>query len=332
LNTLNNYRYILKPYKGPASRHTCPSCGRKHKFSRYIDTRNGNELADHVGRCDREDNCGYHYTPKQFSLENPEYTADLKNEVGTLTTKPISWKVDYLPFDVMNISVVNHKGCCLYPFLSQLFRSDVADFLCNEFFIGRNKDGNTVFWQVDVTGKIRQCKIIKYLPDGHRNKDTGAIFGGKKILNIPDADLQQCFFGEYQLAMEVNQGKPIAIVESEKTAVIATVFYPDFVWLATGGKNGAKWTHASVCKVLAGKKVVLFPDVGAFDSWKSKGLLISATAGCRLYVSDLLEKNATNEDRVNGLDLADYLLRVQDNSGLALTENNYPVIWDFCHH
>jgi hypothetical protein len=45
-------------------------------------------------------------------------------------------------------------------------------------------------------------------------------------------------------------------------------------------------------------------------------------------ISDLLEISATEEERIKGLDLADYLLRVVDGSGLALTDHDYPVIFD----
>jgi DNA primase len=38
-----------------------------HEFSRYIDTENGNAYLDNcVGKCNRTNNCNYHYTPKQF--------------------------------------------------------------------------------------------------------------------------------------------------------------------------------------------------------------------------------------------------------------------------
>ncbi|MEL6152563.1 MAG: PG0870-related protein [Bacteroidota bacterium] len=52
------YRYTLAPYQGPASRYTCPRCQRRRQFVRYIDTQQGTHLAEHVGRCNREINCG----------------------------------------------------------------------------------------------------------------------------------------------------------------------------------------------------------------------------------------------------------------------------------
>ena len=61
----NSYRYQLERYRGRNTRHTSPRCHRKHSFTRYIDTHNNNEyINDNVGKCNRLDKCGYHYTPK----------------------------------------------------------------------------------------------------------------------------------------------------------------------------------------------------------------------------------------------------------------------------
>jgi hypothetical protein len=65
------HRYILEPYSGPRSRHTCPICGAPHEFSRYIDTENGNAyLDDRVGKCNRTNKCNHHYTPGQYFADN----------------------------------------------------------------------------------------------------------------------------------------------------------------------------------------------------------------------------------------------------------------------
>ncbi len=61
----------LEKYHGSGSRHTCPACGRKKKFTRYIDAETRRYVADHVGRCDRESACGYHFKPKQYFADNP---------------------------------------------------------------------------------------------------------------------------------------------------------------------------------------------------------------------------------------------------------------------
>ena len=67
---MKNYRYTLEKYRGIRSRYTCPQCGRKYVFTRYIDTETNQYIADDVGKCNRLDKCGYHYTPKQYFSDN----------------------------------------------------------------------------------------------------------------------------------------------------------------------------------------------------------------------------------------------------------------------
>lgn len=332
---MTDFRYILKPYSGPSSRTKCPSCGKQRKFSNYIDTTTGNEIADNVGRCDRENSCGYHLTPKQY-FENGGVV-----ETGVVFSivnrsrqvREINSPVQFLPFDILEKSVKACEKSDLYPFLKGLFRENVAKSICDEYFVGSTSDGYTAFWQVDINGNVRQVKVIKYLQNGHRDRDFGARFAGKKILDNQNANLRQCFFGEYLLSMPENANKKVAIVESEKTAMISSVYFPDLVWLATGGSNGCKWTDNSVCSVLKDRKVLMFPDIGKYDSWRKRSLLLAATAGCHVSVSNLLESNPTEYEKKEGLDLADYLLHKKDSSGLALTgEDGYPIIWDLCRN
>ena len=69
---MNNHRFILQPYKGVGSRHSCPACHKKRCFSRYIDTKKQILFPDDVGRCDHEQSCGYHLKPKEFFERNPQ--------------------------------------------------------------------------------------------------------------------------------------------------------------------------------------------------------------------------------------------------------------------
>ena len=98
--------------------------------------------------------------------------------------------------------------------------------------------------------------------------------------------------------------KPVAIVESEKTAIISSVYLPEFVWLSCGGKDGLK---AEKCKALEGKKVFLFPDLNCYDNWSIKAKELSKII--HVTVSDLLERKATEDEKLLGLDIADYLIR-----------------------
>jgi hypothetical protein len=135
------------------------------------------------------------------------------------------------------------------------------------------------------------------------------------VLKLPEFNLKQCFFGEHLLNDDLD--KTVCICESEKSAVICSVFFPKFIWLATGGKNGARWTDKTVSNVLRDRKVVLYPDANAFDDWSEKAR--------RLYdfdvtVSNYLETRATQEQKKQGIDIADILIQRTGATGAALVQ------------
>lgn len=345
---MNNYRYILNPYKTPASKETCPACGHKHVFTRYKDTQTGNLLFETVGRCDRENNCGYHKTPKQFFEENKSFVQPERNYSAPKTIPEPA--IDYLDSDLTVKSMSGYENNNFVLYLKTLFGEDPAMGLVEKYCIGSSKHwkGATIFWQIDQTENIRQCKIMLYNPvTGKRVKagervekwdrankchspivtDTpcSKVFGKYLTNETQKLNLQQCFFGEHLLTEHPD--KTVAIVESEKTAIIASVYFPDLVWIATGGSSGCGWSKKEISKVLKGRNVMLYPDLGQFESWKQKAEIIKTLTGCNAAVSSLLEKVATEDERKSGFDLGDFLVR-RDTTGLALTENDYPVMWD----
>ena len=95
------------------------------------------------------------------------------------------------------------------------------------------------------------------------------------------------------------------LVESEKTAVIMSHFISDYIWLATGGKNGC--FNRAAMQVLQGRDVTLIPDLGATEQWKAKSAMLSEICK-KVSVSDILERIATEGQRNQGLDIADFFL------------------------
>ena len=67
---MTEYRFTLQKYKR-GSKHTCPKCGKKQCFVRYIDLKNEINFPDYVGRCDHEVSCQYHYKPSDYFKDNP---------------------------------------------------------------------------------------------------------------------------------------------------------------------------------------------------------------------------------------------------------------------
>ena len=139
---------------------------------------------------------------------------------------------------------------------------------------------------------------------GHRIKEPHSYIGwAHSELKLTNFHLRQCLFGEHLL--NTSGTAPVMLVESEKTAVIMSHFIPDYIWLATGGKNGC--FNSEAMQVLRGRDVTLVPDLGAAVRWKEKARMLSGIAKS-VTVSDMLEQIATEEQRKQGLDIADFFL------------------------
>ena len=307
---MTEHKYILEPYKGMNTRYACPApnCGKGKTFSLYQDTETGEHIHPTVGRCNRESSCGYHFTPKQYFQDN-NISFD-KPQLKAYKPRPIapqSKPVSFIPFEVFQDSLnptafeTNH----FVQFLINLFGVEVASQIVSRYFIATSKhwNGATVFWQIDTQGKVRTGKIMLYSPTtGKRVKNLELpVYWVHKALKQPEFELRQCLFGTHLL---IDKTKPVAIVESEKTAVIASVYLPQFIWVAVGSLTNL---NAEKCSILKGRTVTLFPDLNGFEKWSSKAKELSHLAN--FTVSDLLERKASEAEKKQGFDLADYLIK-----------------------
>lgn len=305
------YRFILQPYKGITSRYNCPKCNQKKCFSRYIDTENRIKFPEYVGRCNREQKCGYHFTPKYYFEQHPENKekSHFLNHNQISPIEPPS-QTSYLDFGIIQHSMSNYNQNRLYQFLVTLFGENESLRLMHQYMIGTSNHwpGATIFWQIDIAGRIRTGKIMLYNHQtGKRIKDPHTyITWVHSLLHKESYHLKQCFFGEHLLS--ADRTRPVAIVESEKTALIASYYLPQYLWIATGGKNGCFREENEI--VLRGRNVVLFPDLGATDKWASK-VLSMKKSGINAILFDYLEINATKEQKENGYDIADFLIEIR---------------------
>ena len=106
--------------------------------------------------------------------------------------------------------------------------------------------------------------------------------------------------------------KSVCVVEAEKTAVIMSELYPQYVWLAAGGLGEVQ---VEKFRPLRGHKVILFPDTDpdgtAFKRWSDAATLVMNQVFWEdsppIRVSDLLETHATPEQKAAKIDLIDFL-------------------------
>ncbi len=207
----------------------------------------------------------------------------------------------------------------------------------------------TTLPQYDQAGNLCQVKVIPFssitgrrakpeqLPPKLNQKtnqyepDPGVWFAGKYLLQKKKAHPVQCYFGLHLVSLYPN--KKVAFVEGESTAITASIVYPEFNWLASGGSTGSSWNNPDKFKALADCDVVLWPDSGKFEEWSRKAIPLQGLVA-KLAVSDYVEKHAYKSN----LDLRDLLCLPQWNiegrtiygQPLALeTLQDYPPGWDY---
>ncbi len=308
----------LETYKGTKSRHTCPQCGKRHEFTRFINTDTGEYLQDNVGICNRSSSCGYRYTAKQYFADNPSGAKFVKTRAGK--SQQIKMRIPQLEtksFDVISpkhlkATLGNYEQNAFVQFLFDLFPdcAEEIQLVLKMYFVGTYPDyrGNyTCFPSIDRLNRICRAKLIRFNPaTGKRLKgeyDTSSLPAKLKLKE--DFQYSQVFFGTHLLHRFPS--KPIGVVEAEKTAIVASLCFPKFVWLAVGSKQSLK---TDKLKRFGMRKIVLYPDADGFKQWQETAQR-ARLHGQDVKVSNLIERRATDAEKGKGLDLADYLIAEQ---------------------
>jgi hypothetical protein len=251
----------------------------------------------------------------------------------------VAQPIHCIPSEMFTASLGHYERNQLARLLIQHLGDSVASDLLQRFQVGTSSrwPGACVFWYIDEQDRIRGGQIKLFGHDFHtakyvdklgetRSKTSWVHAAYARRLDeqqhpYPDwltAYLEQhefspCLFGLPQLKT-APADKPIAIVEAPKTAILCSHYLPGFIWLAVGALSYLNVQRLAPVKQ---RKVVLFPDLSkdgtAFARWSRVAAELRAQ-GFRIDVSDFLEQHASEGDKAQGLDLADYLLRPAEQS------------------
>ena len=172
-----------------------------------------------------------------------------------------------------------------------------------DYHVGHGKKGHTIFWQLDEGGNIRTGKMMKYRPDGHRDKESGwnfdwihstlarglprrdeywnvirdehgdILYDTDAYKHIYDEEKQEAritFFGMH-LTQQYRRAT-IKLVESEKTAILMAIAYGNTqqdLWMACGGLEMITRERLQPL-INQGRNIVLYPDRDGIAKWKAK--------------------------------------------------------------
>jgi hypothetical protein len=271
----------------------CP-CGKSNRDGKFV---------PYVGF----ENKGFcHSCGETFLPANEKKEKDFSKSFSPIPSKPIS----FIDSEILKASLRAYDKNNFVSFLKSTFGEALAMKAVETYKIGTSKarHGANVFWYIDNCQKVRGGKIMLYNASTGKRKDFFSWTHSR--LKLTDFNLKRCFFGEHLL--KSNPLKNIGIVESEKTAIISSLIFPDMIWLASGGKNGL---DPYKFESLRNRTVFLFPDLTkpadketCFELWSKDLVRIKGDVTGLFEVSDYFESRATDEQKELSLDLADFIL------------------------
>lgn len=285
------YRYSLDK---SSKKFICPRCDKK-KYVKYIDNETNAYLEDGSGRCDNDSSCKYHRYPNKNSV--------LTEYVVPIVIRPAST----IQSDFLTLCNRNFEENNFIKFLKNYFSKEEIESVISRYKLGTSKhwSGATVFWQINAQNSVMAGKVMLYDSVTCKRVKTpyNHIQWVHKLLKLQDFELQQCLFGLH--LTNDSTIKKIAIVEAEKTAIIMSLFLPNYIWLATGGKgNFSKkmLLHIKEFTILA------YPDKIEYNDWNKTALQLQKE-GFKIKCSRFIEDKNVPE----GTDLADIYIESRNN-------------------
>lgn len=297
---MKQYKYSLD---NSSKKFTCPMCEKK-TFVKFIETETQSYLSDNLGRCDRESSCGYYSSPKSDIV-----SLNYKRTVAPVVTS-------FHGLELVEKSFLVNCENNFIQFLNSIFSEKEVKEAVLKYFICSSKrwNGASVFWQIDNYERVHAGKILHYNSEtGKRSKrfdGKGLIDWAHSVLKrkgiITEFNLNQCLFGLHLI--KENEVKVIGLVESEKTAIIMSIFKPEHLWLATGSKSGFKYEFL---KPIQQYKIIVFPDKSEYNDWLIKAKQLNMF-GFDIVLNDWLEQS----EYADGTDLADVYIEAKSQKSL----------------
>jgi hypothetical protein len=322
----------------------CPFCGAKKHWQRYMDIETGDVLPENHGKCDNSDKCGKWVTPKdtgysksiwgQEKCSVSEFSHKYKtNSQKEIRIEPIYFNNETFQYTLereryqKNVFIQNLLNRVSFPF-EKIEVEKVINCYKLGTIINGYRSGAITFPFIDIKGNVRAIQVKQFdeqnhtigtdflhsIIEKHHSQNNKPLPEWLKAYKIQDK-LISCLFGEHLLSEYPNN--PVALVEAPKTAIYGTLYFglPESkdspIWLAVYNKSSFSLDKL---KVLEERKVIVFPDLSkngdTYNEWQEKAKQYAKQLKNTCFIfSDLLEKNASDDERDNGLDIADFLIK-----------------------
>lgn len=189
---------------------------------------------------------------------------------------------------------IDTEKTALFNFLCRLFPVDEVRRVFRLYRVGATKEFSTAvpalasaFPYLNAGGQCVDIHLMPYDADGHRRKsgyNQNWLLAKRKQ---SDRRAVWPLFGEHLLRL--NPSAPVGIVESEKTALIASICAPGYVWTATGSLSNL---NARRCAALDGRECYVFPDADGLERWREKATALHASGFSVYFCGEYITAHA----------------------------------------
>ena len=167
---------------------------------------------------------------------------------------------------------------------------------CQRYHLGQTRSCIPMFWMIDDMNTPLDAHI--------GDRWISQLLKQREPL-IANWQVQHCLFGLHLLAHAMS---PIAIVESEASAIVLSALFPETIWLAY-----ATTSHLSpdLFAPLEGHIVTIYPNtdptLSTYLFFQDLVTLTLQQYDLDITISPLLEDNATPTQKDRNIDLLDFL-------------------------
>lgn len=323
------YKYQLTNSR----RIDCPFCGKHGKYSAYQDTKTGQLAPMEYGMCS---SCRQYKTPPNNFI--PGEATYNTGEVGF-------FEADRENFNLQHFYKSKHfQSNYFFDGLTDRFGKQQVERVADLYRIGKFDDHGVIFPYYYTDDHLCTAKILFYDKHLSRVKDDpkrkypkfthnlyynsyeGSEYDFRELevdQNGNDVErkfnLRLSLFGHHLIIND--REKTIGLVESEKTAIIMAIVFPEFIWVASGGK-----TMIQDYKFLffTNRKCLVFYDLHPKDDiyldWSEKLTFYSRKYGYDFelidYYSDFLKNDKEKIEywKNKQFDVADFVLYLNSDN------------------
>lgn len=195
---------------------------------------------------------------------------------------------------------------------------------CQRYYLGKTRSGLPVFWMMDdmltpLDAHIGNSAWLSALLKAREPliaswQVTHCLFGLHLLCHTEITEITETLSEPKSLSVRSEKSvchkKTVCVVESERSAVILSELFPEYVWMAY-----ATTAHLSpeLFAPLQGHKVILFPrtdpTLSTYLFFKDLAALVRQRYGLDITVDSTLENRATPDQKSRCIDLVDFLFQ-----------------------